>query len=76
MFDTIEKVVAGDDVAGITVFDLEAGGVGYSTSGDFMDQATIDQLEELKASDHRRLDRGPDRAVGTAARSDRVTARR
>ena len=50
VFNTIESVVGGEDVAGIAVFDLEAGGVGYSTSGDFMDQETIDQLEELKAS--------------------------
>ena len=50
VFNTIESVVGGDDVAGISVFDLEVDGVGYSTSGDFMDQETIDQLEELKAS--------------------------
>jgi len=50
VFNTIEGMVNGEDVAGIAVFDLELGGVDYSTSGDFMDQETIDQLEELKAS--------------------------
>lgn len=50
VFSTIEGVVGGNDVAGITVFDLEAGGVGYATSGDFLDADTIDQIEALKAS--------------------------
>ena len=48
VFNTIESLNNGDDVAGVSVFDLELGGVGYSTSGDFLDQDTIDQLEELK----------------------------
>jgi basic membrane protein A len=48
VFNTIESLNNGDDVAGIAVFDLEQGGVGYSTSGDFLDQDTIDQLEDLK----------------------------
>jgi basic membrane protein A len=49
VYNTIEAVVNGEDVGGqTTVFDLSVDGVGYSTSGDFLDQETIDQLEELK----------------------------
>jgi basic membrane protein A len=31
------------------VFDLSVDGVGYSTSGDFLGEDTIAQLEDLKA---------------------------
>jgi basic membrane protein A len=48
VFNTIESFANGDDVAGINVFDLSVDGVGYSTSGDFLAQETIDKLEELK----------------------------
>lgn len=49
VFDVIDQTVSGSAPTGVARFDLEAGGVGYATSGDFLDQATIDQLEELQA---------------------------
>ena len=33
----------------VKVFDLSVDGVGYSTSGDFLSQEIIDQLEDFKA---------------------------
>ena len=42
-------------------FDLSVDGVGYSTSGGFVDDI-VPQLEEFKAADHRRRDRGADRS--------------
>lgn len=49
VFNTIEAVVNGEDIGGqTTVFDLSVDGVGYSTSGDFLPQDVIDQLEEFK----------------------------
>jgi basic membrane protein A len=47
VFNTIQSAVNGDAPAS-TVFDLSVDGVGYSTSGDFMPQDVIDQLEDLK----------------------------
>jgi len=49
VYNTIESVVNGEDVGGQTsVFDLSVDGVGYSTSGDFMSEDTISQLEDFK----------------------------
>lgn len=49
VFNTIEAAAAGDEVGGqTTVFDLSVDGVGYSTSGDFLPQEVIDQLEDFK----------------------------
>ena len=47
VYNTIEAAAAGE-VPESTVFDLSVDGVGYSTSGDFMPQEVIDQLEDLK----------------------------
>ena len=47
VYDTIERAVNGDDVAGATTYDLESGGVDYATSGGFVDDIA-DQLDDLK----------------------------
>jgi basic membrane protein A len=47
VFNTIEAATSGEAPSS-TVFDLSVDGVGYSTSGDFLPQETIDQLEEFK----------------------------
>lgn len=47
VYEAIKGFVNGEDVAGHQVFDLAADGVGYSTSGGFIDDIT-DQLDELK----------------------------
>ena len=47
VFDYIESVVNGEPKTGETVYDLEADGVGYSTSGGQVDDIE-DQLEEFK----------------------------
>lgn len=47
-FAVIESIVNGTFEGGVQVFDLAADGVGYSTSGGFIDDI-VDQLEELKA---------------------------
>ena len=50
VYNTIAAAVAGEEVGGqTTVFDLSVDGVGYSTSGDFLSEDTIAQLEDLKA---------------------------
>ncbi len=50
VYNTIAAAVAGEEVGGqTTVFDLSVDGVGYSTSGDFLSEETIAELEELKA---------------------------
>ncbi|MFM7757071.1 MAG: BMP family protein, partial [Actinomycetota bacterium] len=48
VFETIKAVVDGDTSGGIKVFDLSNDGVGYSTSGGYIDDF-VDQLEEIKA---------------------------
>ena len=49
VYNTIASAVAGDDVGGqTTVFDLSVDGVGYSTSGDFLSEDTIAQIEDYK----------------------------
>jgi basic membrane protein A len=47
VFDTIQAQVDGTFTAGVQRFDLAADGVGYSTSGGFVDDI-VDQLEEYK----------------------------
>jgi basic membrane protein A len=47
VYDTIARAVEGEDVAGVTAYDLAAGGVDYSTSGGFVDDIA-DQLDDLK----------------------------
>lgn len=48
VYKTIENYIASGTQSGVTVFDLSVDGVGYSTSGGFLDDIA-DQLEELKA---------------------------
>jgi basic membrane protein A len=48
VFETIKASVNGDKSGGIKMFDLSNDGVGYSTSGGYLDDV-IDQLEEIKA---------------------------
>ena len=45
-----------------TRYDLEVDGVGYSTSGGFVDDIS-GRAGRVQAADHRRRDQGPDRAV-------------
>ena len=47
VYNTIEAQVNGEFTAGPTIFDLADDGVGYSTSGGFIDDIT-DQLEDFK----------------------------
>ena len=47
VYSTIEAQVEGTFSAGPVVFDLSVDGVGYSTTGGFVDDIT-DQLDELK----------------------------
>jgi basic membrane protein A len=48
VFETIKASVEGDTTGGIKMFDLSNDGVGYSTSGGYLDDV-VDQLEEIKA---------------------------
>jgi basic membrane protein A len=48
VYETLQKFVNGEEIPAETVFDLESGGVGYSTSGGQVDDI-VPQLEELKA---------------------------
>ena len=48
-------------LTGVQVFDLKNDGVGYSTSGGFVDDIKS-QLDEYKADDHQRRDHGSDQA--------------
>lgn len=47
VFNTIEAHVNGEFTAGTVLVDLSVGGVGYSTSGGFIDDI-VDQLEDFK----------------------------
>ncbi|MFM8858138.1 MAG: BMP family protein, partial [Actinomycetota bacterium] len=49
VFETIKAVSEGDKTGGIKVFDLTNDGVGYSTSGGYIDEC-VEQLEEIKAA--------------------------
>jgi basic membrane protein A and related proteins len=46
---TSQAYATGTLEPGVTVFDLSVDGVGYATSGDFLSEDVITQLEELKA---------------------------
>ncbi len=48
VFETAKAVQAGDLAGGFKVFDLSVDGVGYSTSGGYLDEF-VTQLDELKA---------------------------
>ncbi len=48
VYETIKAVQAGDTAGGVQVFDLARDGVGYSTSGGFVDDI-VPQLEDYKA---------------------------
>ena len=48
VFQTAEAVLNGDLSGGFKTFDLSTDGVGYATSGGYLDDV-VDQLEELKA---------------------------
>jgi basic membrane protein A len=47
VYKTITNFVESGKQSGVNVFDLSADGVGYSTSGGFIDDIA-DQLEELR----------------------------
>lgn len=47
VYEYLSDVEAGDIPSGVTTYDLEVDGVGYSTSGGFVDDIT-DQLDEFK----------------------------
>jgi basic membrane protein A len=48
VYETIKAFVESGSAGGVTVFDLESGGVDYSTTGDFLADDVITQLDELK----------------------------
>ena len=48
IFEMVRSAIEGNVTAGPTVYDLSVDGVGYSTSGGFVDDIT-DQLEDFKA---------------------------
>jgi basic membrane protein A len=50
VFEAIKAFTEGNLEAGVQTFDLANDGVGFSTSGDFLSEEIIAQLEELKAS--------------------------
>ena len=54
-FDMIQSVADGEALVGYPTYDLAADGVGYSTSGDFLTEDTIGQIddfaEQIKAGD-------------------------
>ncbi len=47
VYEYLSQVNDGDFPSGVTTYDLEVDGVGYSTSGGFIDDI-VDQLDELK----------------------------
>ena len=47
VFDYTQAVADGNPPSGYVVYDLESGGVGYSTSGGFIDDI-VDQIEDYK----------------------------
>src|SRR5690606_5436029 len=49
VYDVVQAVVDGTFAAGATTYDLSVDGVGYSTSGGFIDDI-VPQLEEAKAA--------------------------
>ena len=67
VYNTIEALVNGEDVTGTTAFDLSVDGVGYSTSGGFVDEY-VDSARGAEAADHRRRHRGSRHAVADRRR--------
>jgi len=49
VYQATQAVLDGTFTSGNTVYDLSVDGVGYSTSGDFLAQDQIDQIEQFKA---------------------------
>ena len=47
VYEYLSQVNDGDFPSGVTTYDLEVDGVGYSTSGGFVDDI-VEQLDELK----------------------------
>ena len=47
VYETVKRIVEGGEASGVTTFDLEAGGVDYSTTGGFVDPIR-DDLDDLK----------------------------
>ncbi|MGJ9413506.1 BMP family protein [Aeromicrobium sp. CF4.19] len=47
-YDFIQSVVDGEPDANFTTFDLASEGVGYSTSGDFLSDETISELDDFQ----------------------------
>ncbi|MDF9716795.1 BMP family ABC transporter substrate-binding protein [Nocardioides sp. ChNu-153] len=48
VYEFLSDIDAGEDPSGTVTYDLEADGVGYSTSGDFLTPEVIEQLEGFK----------------------------
>jgi basic membrane protein A len=46
-FDMVQSVADGEPLVSYQVYNLEADGVGYSTSGDFLSEDTITQIDEF-----------------------------
>ena len=61
-YNTIDAFCKGEFAAGTQVFDLSVDGVGYSTTGGFIDDIT-DQLDTFKEQIIEREDRRPDEAL-------------
>ena len=72
VFEIIKAAMDGNVKGGPTRYDLSVDGVGYSTSGGFIDDIT-DQLDDLQGRHHQRQDR---RADGSDQGSDQRTADR
>ena len=53
VYEVIKAQIDGTFTAGRPRYDLSVDGVGYSTSGGFVDDI-VDQLEAFKADDHQR----------------------
>ena len=71
VYETIKAFAEGNFAAGAQVFDLAADGVGYSTTGGFVDDIAA-ELDGLHGADHRRRDRGADDSL-THRVTDHVT---
>jgi len=48
VFEAIKAFTEGSLESGVQVFDLANDGIGYATSGDFLSEDIINQLDELK----------------------------
>ena len=65
IYEAIAAQLNGELKGEVLVYDLENGGIGYSGSNKDIEQYA-GTIEELKAADHRRQDRGADRALTSA----------